>query len=84
MKKGELSKTTLTNSILGLYPNNAFIDGKTIYVNFKEAGEDVQIKVSLTLCTNPVSAASKQEESAVEITQEEQETLAAMLERLGL
>lgn len=84
MKKGEMSKTALTNSILGLYPNNAFVDGKTIYVNFKEAGEDVQLKVTLTLCANPVSSTPKQEDPSVVITQEEQETLAAMLERLGL
>lgn len=84
MKKGELSKNSLTKAILDLYPNNAFTDGKLIYVNFKEGGEDVQLKITLTQCANPVSPALKQEDPQTQITQEEQETLSALLERLGL
>lgn len=84
MKKGELSKNILTKAILNLYPRNTFVDGKTIYVNFKEGGEDVQLKVTLTQCANPVSPALKQENPQTEITQQEQETLSALLERLGL
>lgn len=53
-KKGDMSKTALTKAILELYPDSSFVKDKCIYINFKESGEFVQIKVALTAPTTPV------------------------------
>lgn len=47
--KGDLSKKKLTKSILDLYPNNAFVQDKNIYINFRENGENVQLKIGITM-----------------------------------
>lgn len=99
-KKGDLSKNKLTEAILGLYPNNAFVQDKNIYINFTEAGERVQIKLSFTIPKEPVNvdgvkaAAGKVDgwdwaqpaktAPAAEITETEIKNLQAMLEKLGL
>lgn len=48
-KKGDISKEKLTQAILGLYPNNAFVVDKNIYINFVESGDKVQLKIGLTM-----------------------------------
>lgn len=107
-KSGDICKEKLTQAILGLYPDNAFVQDKNIYVNFVEGGETVQLKLALTQPKVPVEApeaasapiqvednsnwdwsdsnpdvASRAVPSA-EVTQEEQEHLRALLQKLGL
>lgn len=53
-KKGDMSKAALTKAILELYPDSSFVKDKCVYINFKEGGEFVQIKVALTAPTTPV------------------------------
>lgn len=53
-KKGDMSKAALTKAILELYPDSSFVKDKCVYINFKEGGDFVQIKVVLTAPTTPV------------------------------
>lgn len=53
-KKGENSKQKLVQDILRLYPNNAFVQDKSIYVNFNEDGENVQLKIAVTMPKIPI------------------------------
>lgn len=62
-KKGEASKSQLTEAILKLYPDNAFTYDKNIYVNFIEGGEKVQLKIALTMPKTPIEIATNVDSS---------------------
>lgn len=57
MAKGDLSKKKLTQSILDLYSNNSFVQDKNIYINFRENGENLQLKIGITMPKQPIEFA---------------------------
>lgn len=96
-KKGELSKSKLTQDILKLYQGSSFVQDKNIYINFKEDGELVQLKIAITAPKTPVGTAEipiqkdfdwsdtpSSSPESTEIPKEELDTVKQMLERLGL
>lgn len=55
VRKGDVAKETVTNTILSAF-EGAFIVDKKIYVDVKDgAGETVQIAITLTAPKNPVT-----------------------------
>lgn len=95
--KGSQAKAEITNKILEVFSGAFVVDGKEIRIPCVENGETVQIKIALTAAKvnvdNPAGdGASVQTNVPVEnkateanlITQDEKESVEAMLERLGL
>lgn len=103
-KNGDICKERLTQAILDLYPGNAFIQDKNIYINFIEGGEKIQLKIAMTQPKSIIEASgmatiiedtgnwdwnestNKTVPTSVsaEITQEEQDNLRTLLEKLNL
>lgn len=92
-KKSDISKNKLTQDILKLYQGNSFVQDKNIYINFKEDGELVQLKITITAPKAPIETAENpiQEDfdwsdspKSAEIPQEELDTVKQMLESLNL
>lgn len=55
MAKGQILKDEISQKILEVFPNSFMMD-KNIYINGKENGEVVQIKVAFTTPKTPVEA----------------------------
>lgn len=55
MAKGQILKDDISQKILEMFPNSFMMD-KNIYINGKENGEPVQIKVAFTTPKTPVEA----------------------------
>ena len=95
MAKGTLAKENLIKQIAAALPAGSFIGefDKKYYFWSEENGEKVQIAMSLTCPKNPVGggivfsspttvAPTKRE--TVEISEEEQDNIRALMEKLGL
>ena len=99
MAKGQASKEIVINKLLEVF-DNSFIDGKDLRINMIEAGEPIQIKISLTAAKNIIekgailnaSVSAPKEASAfdnpepvkVKITESEAENVAKLLSALNL
>ena len=96
MARGAQAKEEITKKILEVF-NGSFINDKEIRVPVEENGEIVQVKITLTAAKENVGdpaggVAAVQTNVPVEnkateanlITQDEKESVEAMLERLGL
>lgn len=55
MAKGQILKDEITEKILKTFPD-AFVMDKSIYINGRENGEFVQVKLALTTPKTPVEA----------------------------
>lgn len=58
MAKGSIAKVDIGEQILALFGDNAFWngEGKEIRINTKENGEDIQVKIALTVAKVAVEA----------------------------
>lgn len=99
MARGQASKEIVINKLLEVF-DNSFIDGKDLRINMIEAGEPIQIKISLTAAKNIIekgdilntSVSAPKEASAfdnpepvkVKITESEAENVAKLLSALNL
>lgn len=89
--KGSQAKTEIINKILEVF-DGAFVNDKEIRIPWNEGSEVVQIKVALTCAKTNIENAgtvvSTQTKVEVpvenrQITEEEKESVEAMMERLG-
>lgn len=94
MIKGAESKQILFNKLMEIYPD-AFMDDKVLRVPFKENGDIVEIKVTLTAAkdviggtsqSNPVSNAAVESTEPVlaQPTEQEIENIQNLLGKLGM
>lgn len=93
MVKGQIAKTNVENAIKETFGEN-FLGtfDKKIYVQTQENGEMVQVAITLTCPKNPIAVGGSPERGqrakmgVVEdaITDDERQTIADMMARLGL
>ena len=101
MAKGAEAKAELFNKLMEIYPDAFWEDqGKILRVPLSEAGNRVEIKVTLTAAktnmggdsipsafgpkTTTTAPAQSKDSSSLEMTQEEKDNVAKMLKALNL
>jgi len=94
MAKGSFAKEQIIAKIQEIYPNAFFVDGKELRIPMIEDGTEVQIKVALTCAKENVSPLGDAEISIsadqpapaapVQVSQQEKETIEAMMARLNM